>query len=1172
MLSLSKHLNNEKMKQINILLILSFLFTQALLAQVTFVVNDLPDNHNFNESLYISGSFEGWSGGREELQLNKVDDTYQITLTDIPCNILYKFTLGSWASVEMDADGVSIENRTYSCEDGKDTVYVSIESWTGDIEDVVLSTAHKNVQVISEEFEIPQLNTTRKVQIYLPPNYEASNENFPVIYMHDGQNVFDVKTSYAGEWEVDETLNNLYYDANFSAIVVAIDHGEENRTKEYIPYNFPRIESTQGKDYARFLVETLKPYIDENFRTLKDKDNTAIIGSSLGGLISHYIALEYSNVFGKAGVFSPSFWVSEEAYDLAKQKSKQANNRIFFLMGGRESEKAVPNMNRMLQVMKDSGFNSDNIHRKVVEEGQHNEQLWRENFEEAILWLFDFTKPVRTFVNAEETENGILVKVSDGEYHIKFYSDEIVETSFIPNGEEFNKDSHAVINEPYLQYRPQIYEGKIASGEEIYRLNTHNISVTIIKSPFQILYHNADKLITSEKRGYHKTEVGEAISLNLAEDEILFGGGARALGMNRRGNRLQLYNKAHYGYEERSLLMNYTMPIVVSSNQYMIHFDNAPIGYLDLDSKGDDTLTYETISGRKTYQVIVGDTWEDLIDNYTDLTGKQPMPPRWALGNFSSRFGYHSQAETERTIDAFKQENIPVDAIILDLYWFGKDVQGTMGNLEVYKDSFPDFKAMTSNLKQKGVKTVVITEPFVLTTSNRWEEAVKEDILAKDSIGNPYTYEFFFGNTGLIDIYKSKAEKWFWNIYKDIADLGVDGIWGDLGEPEVHPSELLHYTGTADEVHNIYGHDWARLVYEGYAKDFPNQRPFILMRAGYSGTQRYGMMPWSGDVNRTWGGMRSQPEIALQMGMQGLGYMHSDLGGFAGPNLDNELYTRWLQYGVFNPIYRPHAQEDVASEPVFRGENTKQLAKESIELRYKLLPYNYNLAFENNQKGLPLMRPLFFEESSAELYTNSSTYLWGNDFLITPILNSEEEKVEVTFPKTNHWFDFYTDEKISGGQTKFVETRTNSIPTYVRAGAFIPMARLVQSTDDYEFNNFDLHFYHDASIKESKRELYNDDGLTKEAFEKSNYEILEFEFKQENRSLEFEFEAEIGVNYEKEQKEIRLIIHNLGETPKHVKINGKRRVFYLVNNGKNIVIPITWNTSNKIELTIKLKK
>ena len=138
---------------------------------------------------------------------------------------------------------------------------------------------------------------------------------------------------------------------------------------------------------------------------------------------------------------------------------------------------------------------------------------------------------------------------------------------------------------------------------------------------------------------------------------------------------------------------------------------------------------------------------------------------------------------------------------------------------------------------------------------------------------------------------------------------------------------MQHATGSADEVHNIYGHDWARLIFEGYQKEYPNERPFILMRAGYSGSQRFGMVPWSGDVNRTWGGLQSQPEIALQMGMQGLGYMHSDLGGFAGANVDDELYTRWLQYGVFQPIFRPHAQEEVPSEPVFRSEKTKQLAK-----------------------------------------------------------------------------------------------------------------------------------------------------------------------------------------------------------------------------------------------------
>src|SRR5690606_38698513 len=255
---------------------------------------------------------------------------------------------------------------------------------------------------------------------------------------------------------------------------------------------------------------------------------------------------------------------------------------------------------------------------------------------------------------------------------------------------------------------------------------------------------------------------------------------------------------------------------------------------------------YETISGRKTYQVIVGNTWDNLIENYTLLTGRQPLPPRWAFGNFASRFGYHSEREARETVAKFKVDKIPLDAIILDLYWFGKEVKGTMGNLAFDRDSFPNPEAMMADFNKQGIKTVLVTEPFILTTSNRWNEAVSKNILATDSIGQPFTYDFYFGNTGLIDIFKPEGHDWFWDIYKNLAKKGVSGWWGDLGEPEVHPSELQHATGSADEVHNIYGHNWAKLLFDGYQKDFPEQRPFILMRSGYSGSQRFGLIPWSG--------------------------------------------------------------------------------------------------------------------------------------------------------------------------------------------------------------------------------------------------------------------------------------------------------------------------------------
>eukprot|EP01032_Pedospumella_encystans_P027651 gene27651-31242_t len=209
---------------------------------------------------------------------------------------------------------------------------------------------------------------------------------------------------------------------------------------------------------------------------------------------------------------------------------------------------------------------------------------------------------------------------------------------------------------------------------------------------------------------------------------------------------------------------------------------DAAIGHLDFDSKKDNTLAYETISGRKTYQVIAGDSWEDVVGSYTSLTGRQPLPPRWAFGNFASRFGYHTEQEARDVVKKFADEKIPLDAIVFDLYWFGKDIKGTMGNLAFDKDNFPNPKKMISDFSAQGVKTVLITEPFVVTTSSKWQDAVASKALATDASGTPARYDFYFGNTGLIDIYSKEGKDWFWNIYKGLRnDYGVAGWWGDLG-------------------------------------------------------------------------------------------------------------------------------------------------------------------------------------------------------------------------------------------------------------------------------------------------------------------------------------------------------------------------------------------------------
>lgn len=766
----------------------------------------------------------------------------------------------------------------------------------------------------------------------------------------------------------------------------------------------------------------------------------------------------------------------------------------------------------------------------------------------------------RNYLSHTWKNNLLEVKTSDGTYRIKPYSNKIVETSFVPNGEVFNPNSHAVIK------TPEKVNASVSKTATSISLVTNNITVVINKAPFRITYSNQGKVLLSEKNGYIKKDSTEILQFNLDNSEMLFGGGARALGMNRRGNRLALYNRAHYGYETRAELMNFCIPLVLSSKLYAVHFDNGAIGHLDLDSKKNNTLEYETISGRKTYQVIVGDTWEDLVSNYTDLTGKQPMPARWTLGNFSSRFGYHTQEEVEKTINRFQTDGIPVDAIILDLYWFGKTVQGTMGNLDWDKDQFPNPEKMIADLKAKGVKTVLITEPFILTTSSKWQEAVDKKVLVTEKSGKPASWDFYFGNTGVVDIFKPEGNQWFWNVYKRLINQGVGGMWGDLGEPEVFPSKVVTAAGKADEVHNIYGHHWAKLIADGYKKDFPNQRPFILMRAGYSGSQRFGMMPWSGDVSRSWGGLQSQMEIALQMGMQGMAYMHSDLGGFAGDYFDNELYLRWLQYGVFNPIFRPHAQEDVASEVAYKDVHTKAKAKKAVELRYQLLPYNYTLAFDNNQKGTPLMRPLFFEEPTNEkLFNEKESYFWGNAFLIKPITKAGVTSTEVYFPKSNNWFDFYSGKKYTAGSTETLAVAETSIPTFVRGGSFVPMIETIQNTSKYSLDNFNLHFYFDDSVKTSTGKLYNDNGETPEAFEKGQFEILNFNGNVNGNTLVLKLTATVGKNYVSTDKNVTVVVHNL--KAKRIFVNGQETVFK--TNNETLSIPITWKKGTTPEIKIE---
>ena len=677
---------------------------------------------------------------------------------------------------------------------------------------------------------------------------------------------------------------------------------------------------------------------------------------------------------------------------------------------------------------------------------------------------------------------------------------------------------------------------QLESHADFLSLNAGKISAVVTKSPFQISYYRDSKLLLAEESGLVNQDGIRGFRFQLQADEKLLGGGERILGMDRRGHAFPLYNKAHYGYTTESSQMYYGLPAVMSSAHYTLIFDNSASGYMDLGKSQTDIMQFGANGGRTAYIVVAGDTYPELIKNTAELTGKQPLPPRWALGNFASRFGYHSEQEVRDTVQKFIDEGFPLDAVVIDLYWFGKEIKGMMGNLDWDKEAFPNPKSMIADLRDQGVKTILITEPFILSSSKRWQEAVQNNVLAKDANGEPKQFDFYFGNTGLIDVFNQQASQWFSGIYTNLHKQGVAGWWGDLGEPEVHPADTIHQfngmTVTGDEIHNVYGHMWAKRVYENQLAIAPKERPFIMMRSGFMGSQRYGMIPWTGDVSRSWDGLVPQVELSLQMGLFGLGYIHSDLGGFAGgETFDQEMYLRWLEYGVFQPVFRPHGQEEIAPEPIFHDEETKNILREHIKLRYAMLPYNYSLAFENSLTGMPLMRPLFFEdENNPELIDIKDAYLWGKALLVKPITEPGLEKVAISLP-AGRWFDFWSDEGYDGKQTIELKTEIDRIPVMVRAGSFLPMVQPVQSTDDYSTRLLDLHYYSDASVQRASAVMYDDDGNSPNAISTGEYETLSFRAKQQDSQLQISLNRQGKYKSMPTKREMRLIVHNWLRAP-----------------------------------------
>lgn len=381
-------INQKMFKRFSLLIafIASILFS---FAQVTLIVDAIPSNTPAGDDIHLAGNFNTWDPGSSShiLQSNGAGQ-FVITLTGAPQMMEYKFTRNSWTTVEGDANGSTRPNRTYTLTGGTDTIYHQILSWE-DLGGGGNSTANAGVRIMDPAFYMPQLNKNRKIWIYLPSDYDTSTKSYPVLYMHDGQNLFDVQTSFSGEWQVDETLRQLEQAGNYGVIVVGIENGGGSRLDEYSPWVHPTYGGGDGDKYVRFLTETLKPHIDSIYRTMPGRETTGIAGSSMGGLISYYAGMAYQDKFGKVGVFSPSFWFSSEVNSFTTNAGKQENNRFYFLAGANEGSNMVVNMQGIYNQLQNLGFRSTDLNYIVKSDGQHAEWFWAREFGNAYEWLFN---------------------------------------------------------------------------------------------------------------------------------------------------------------------------------------------------------------------------------------------------------------------------------------------------------------------------------------------------------------------------------------------------------------------------------------------------------------------------------------------------------------------------------------------------------------------------------------------------------------------------------------------------------------------------------------------------------------------------------------------------------------------------------------------------------------
>ncbi|HTV07851.1 MAG TPA: TIM-barrel domain-containing protein [Candidatus Aquilonibacter sp.] len=720
-------------------------------------------------------------------------------------------------------------------------------------------------------------------------------------------------------------------------------------------------------------------------------------------------------------------------------------------------------------------------------------------------------------------------------------------------------------------------------------LNRNNLDLTVRDSSGRVILEDARPSCFR----------GESfrVSERMPHDEHYFALGDKTGPLDRRGEAFDLWNTDSYRFQESTDPLYKSIPFFMTfraGEAAGIFLDDTWRSSFDFGKDLPDVYSFGAVAGPLDYYIFAGPTPRDVVEQYTWLTGRPPLPPLWMLGYQQSRYTYAPEQKLMDVATRLRADKIPADAVYLDIGFQEKNRPFTVDTT-----AFPDFAGMVKRLGQMNFKLVVITDLHIAKLPNAgyapYDSGMAQDQFVHNPDGSVFTGIVWPGPSVFPDFTRTVSRDWWGTLYTQFVHDGVAGFWNDMNEPSVFntpnktmPLDVVHRidsddfaprTATHAEIHNVYGMENSRATFDGLRKLLPDERPFVLTRATFAGGQRYAAT-WTGDDSSTWNHLRMTAPMLKNLGLSGFSFSGADVGGFAGTP-PTDLLTRWLEIGAFQPIDRDHTEAGTApQEPWVGGAEQEDIRRRFIEERYRLMPYLYTLADESARTGLPMMRPVFLDYPKAAsdghpIDIDPSTgdeFLLGHDLLIAPSPYPEESDGYVVEFPTADWYDYWTGKRVpasppakpmiqgvplSGADlvplTAFVLPQLSTLPVYVRAGAILPIAPLVQSTSQVPQGPLTLRVYAGPDCHGS---LYLDDGHTY-AYQHGDFLRMNFgcEINDDGLSVTVSRQG----SYQPWWKTIRLEIYGWQPRNNRATVEGQTNTITVQHSGEASVLSLPYD-------------